>query len=166
MNFFSEKICHFLFKIGVVIKIIVSFGEIILGLMFYFLSYEVINKIVFFFVGEEFMENPRGFVWNYIFRELQNFFATPKSVWAFIFLSHGIIKMFVANGLLRNKLWAYPASAVIFALFIIYQLYQIHYNPSMFLELITIFDAALIALIMHEYRYKKNCSLKKGEGKS
>lgn len=158
MQFLSEKNYHRLFRWGVVGKAIVSIGEIIAGAAFAFLSYDTLQQIAFSIFGGELRESPRDVFWNYFASEAHRFAATPQSVWAFIFLSHGIVKMFLVAGLWRNKLWAYPASAIIFAGFVIYQFYQLTYTPSIALWAITIFDIVLIGLILHEYRSQRRAT--------
>jgi uncharacterized membrane protein len=54
--------------------------------------------------------------------------------------------------LLRNKLWAYPASLVILSLFIAYQVYRFSYTHSVGLVVLTAFDLIVMVLIWHEYR--------------
>ena len=55
-------------------------------------------------------------------------------------------------GLLREKLWAYPASFVVFGAFIAYQLYRYSFTHEISLILLSIFDLFVIALAVHEYR--------------
>jgi uncharacterized membrane protein len=155
MKLFAEKTYRFLFKAGVVIKGLISLAEIVAGIGVLFVSYETINRALFNTFGNELIENPNDIFWNFIFREFKNFSATPQGVWAFIFLSHGIVKIFFVGGLWKGKLWAYPASAIIFTFFVAYQCYQLVLTPSVLLELITIFDIALIALITREYFHKR-----------
>ena len=62
------------------------------------------------------------------------------------------MKVFLVVGLLRNKLWAYPASLVVLSLFIVYQLYRYSYTHGIGLIILTIFDVFVIAMIWHEYR--------------
>ena len=50
---------------------------------------------------------------------------------------------------------AYPSSAAIFGLFVIYQIYSMFFIPSLLLAALTVFDIILIILILHEYRHKK-----------
>ena len=101
---------------------------------------------------DELIEAPRDPFWHFVTQSLHGFSSTPQAVWAFIFLSHGIVKTLLAIGLLKNIRWIYPASAIVFALFVIYQCYQYIYAPSFLLIAITVFDIVLIGLILHEYR--------------
>ena len=54
--------------------------------------------------------------------------------------------------LLRNKLWAYPASLVVLGLFIVYQLYRFSDTHGAGLIILTAFDVVVMGLIWHEYR--------------
>jgi uncharacterized membrane protein len=68
-------------------------------------------------------------------------------------LSHGIVKIFLVAGLLRNRLWAYPASMGVFTVFIIYQLFRYFFKThSPWLLVITVIDTVVIGLIYYEYR--------------
>lgn len=155
MKFLSEKNYRFFFDISVLIKAVVSVGEIALGIVFYAVSTETVNKIIFFVIGAETAEQPRDLLWNYLLHGFQGLTPETQSFWAFILLSHGVVKIFLVYGLLNNKLWAYPSSAVVFALFAIYQAYSMFFFPSFFLGLLTVFDVVLVFLILHEYRYKR-----------
>jgi uncharacterized membrane protein len=61
--------------------------------------------------------------------------------------------MLLVAGLLRNRLWAYPASIGVFTIFIIYQLFRYFFRTHSPLLLgITVVDIIVIWLIYHEYR--------------
>jgi len=78
--------------------------------------------------------------------------ATDQSSYAFYLLSHGLIKLVLVYGLLRQKLWAYPASFAAFGGFIAYQLYRYSFTHDISLILLSIFDLFVIYLAVHEYR--------------
>ncbi len=156
MKSISRKTYHALFLTGIILKGAISLGEIASGIVFTLFSYDKLYNIVFLFFGGELAENPRDFVWGYIFHAFQNFSSTPRAVWAFIFLSHGIVKIFLLLGLWYNKSWSYPASIAVFSFFIVYQLYQSIMTPSILLWLITFLDAAVLFLVGNEYRHRKD----------
>ena len=60
-------------------------------------------------------------------------------------LSHGVVKLFLIAGLLRNRLWAYPVSLVVMGLFIAYRLYCHAQNGGAGLIVLTLFDLFVIA---------------------
>ena len=62
------------------------------------------------------------------------------------------MKSAVVFGLLREKLWAYPASFAVFSAFIAYQLYRYSFTHDFGLILLSIFDLFVIYLAVHEYR--------------
>src|SRR4029077_20105793 len=101
-------------------------------------------------------ETNRDFFWRILAHGFNGFWSTRQSFWAFLFLSHGIVKIFVLSGLLKQKMWSYPIAAAVFVGFIIYQIYQMSITPSFFLIVITILDVLLVVLILHEYRHKKS----------
>jgi hypothetical protein len=58
----------------------------------------------------------------------------------------------LVTGLLREKLWAYPASFAVFGAFIAYQLYRYSFTHDVALIFLSIFDLFVIGLAVHEYR--------------
>jgi uncharacterized membrane protein len=82
----------------------------------------------------------------------RHFPFTEQRFYAFYLLSHGLVKSVVVFGLLREKLWAYPASVAVFGAFIAYQLYRYSYTQDVGLILLSIFDLFVIYLAVHEYR--------------
>jgi uncharacterized membrane protein len=82
----------------------------------------------------------------------RHFPASEQEFYAFYLLSHGLVKSVIVVGLLREKLWAYPASFAVFGAFIAYQLYRYSYTHDAGLILLSIFDLFVIYLAAHEYR--------------
>lgn len=82
----------------------------------------------------------------------RHFPASEQHFYAVYLLSHGLVKVVLVYGLLREKLWAYPASFIVFGLFIAYQLYRFSYTHEIALIALTVFDLFVIALAVHEYR--------------
>ncbi len=72
---------------------------------------------------------------------------------ALYLLGHGVVKLWLIVGLLRERLWYYPVALVVFALFIVYQLYRFSFTHSVWLLLISVVDVVVIGLTWHEYRY-------------
>jgi uncharacterized membrane protein len=82
----------------------------------------------------------------------RHFPASQQHFYAFYLLSHGLVKSVLVFGLLREKLWAYPASVAVFGAFIAYQLYRYSWTHDTGLILLSIFDLFVIYLAIHEYR--------------
>jgi uncharacterized membrane protein len=70
-------------------------------------------------------------------------------------IAHGVAKVFVAWGLLREKLWAFPAGLAIFGLLILYQLYHFAIHSSVVLALLIALDCGVCYLIWREYGFRR-----------
>jgi uncharacterized membrane protein len=149
----SEKKIHLIFVLSVLLKALNGVLEIILGVAFLFTS--TLAGLVQTLVQGELIEDPADIVANSI-QHFLPFLTHSQYFISFYLLSHGVIKIFLVVGLLRNKVWAYPAAIIVFALFIIYQLYRYSFTHSIWLILLTIFDLFVIWLTWHEYRLLKN----------
>src|ERR1019366_3571924 len=101
---------------------------------------------------EELIEDPNDFIATHMLAMAQGFSVNSKNFYAFYLLSHGIVKLALVAGLLRNKLWAYPASLVVLAIFVAYQIYRFSDTQSIGLIVLTVFDLFVMVLIWHEYR--------------
>ena len=148
----NERRIHRIFEISVLLKGAHALIECIGGLVLAFVSTSAIQNMVNAFTQDELVEDPNDFVATHLLRLAQDFTVSTQHFYAFYLLSHGVIKSFLVVGLLRNKLWAYPASLVVLGLFIVYQLYRFSYTNSFGLIVLTVFDVVVMALIWHEYR--------------
>jgi uncharacterized membrane protein len=131
----QEKHIHQVFVVSVAAKGLHAIIEIVGGLTLYLLGSDVIERWL------------RPHEWA-----ARHFSATEQHFYAFYLLSHGLIKGVLVFFLLRQKLWAYPASIAVFGLFIAYQLYRFSFTHDIGLFALSIFDLFVIALAVHEYR--------------
>jgi uncharacterized membrane protein len=148
----NERRIHQLFEISVLLKGAHALIECVGGLVLAFVSTGAIAHLVNTLTQEELIEDPNDFVGTHLLSLAQNFTLSTQHFYAFYLLSHGVIKAFLVIGLLRNKLWAYPASLVVLGLFIVYQLYRFSYTHGLGLIVLTVFDVVVMGLIWHEYR--------------
>jgi uncharacterized membrane protein len=155
MNLFSEKNLHRLFDAGIIIKAIDSVGETILGFLFLFLNAATMNKIVGAIFGDEIDEAPLKAIWSFALHSFAQASNNSQTFLAFLFIGHGLLKIILVAGLVKNKLWVFPVAAIAFTGFALYEIYQLFHTPSLLLDALTILDIIFIALIIHEYRYQK-----------
>jgi uncharacterized membrane protein len=148
----NERRVHQIFEISVLLKGAHALIECIGGLALTFVSTSTIRGLVNALTQEELIEDPNDFVAGHLLSLAQNFTVSTQRFYAFYLLSHGLIKVFLVVGLLRNKLWAYPVSLVVLGLFIAYQLYRFSYTHGVGLIVLTVFDVIVMGLIWHEYR--------------
>jgi uncharacterized membrane protein len=152
-NLFDEKRIHFIFEISLWLKGVFALAEIVAGVAAYFISQPLLFSLVAWVTKEEFAEDPHDLVANFLLHTVQNFSVGTQKFVAFYLLAHGVIKLWLIIGLLRRRLWYYPVAMIVFALFIVYQLYRFTYTHSVWLLLITVLDVIVIALTWHEYRF-------------
>jgi uncharacterized membrane protein len=147
----KESRIHQIFEFSLLAKGAHAAVEIAGGVALYFINAEFIKSWAKLLTQEELIEDPGDLVANYLLGLAQTFSVGSQAFYAFYLLSHGIIKILLVAGLLRGKLWSYPASLAALALFIVYQLYRYSYTHSAGLIVLTIFDFLMMALIWHEY---------------
>lgn len=98
------------------------------------------------------IEDPNDFIAGYLSQMASQFSVASKQFYAFYLLSHGLIKLLLVIGLLRGKLWSYPASLVALGAFMVYQVYRYSYTHSPGLLVLTVFDAIVMWLIWQEWQ--------------
>ena len=151
----NERNIHRIFQISVALKGLHALIEVAGGVALYLVSTDTIAGLVKFATQEELIEDPNDYVATRLLAMAQHFSVDSKSFYAFYLLSHGVIKLLLVVGLLRNRLWSYPASILALGAFIAYQLYRYSYTQAVGLIVLTVFDFAVIALIWHEWRVRK-----------
>ncbi len=145
------------FEVGVVLKGANALLEIALGFALFFFN---IGDIVQTLVQNELVEDPNDFLAAHLLPLAEKITPQAEFYSALYLLSHGLIKIVLVVGLLRRKVWAYPASLAVLMLFVVYQSLTFLRTHSIPLLLLTIFDLALIWLIYHEYRRMQSSGLK------
>lgn len=138
-----------------VIKAVTALIEFISGLLLMILSHEWLNRLIQIIALPELREDPKDIVMNYFIILGQNFSISSQHAAAIYMLLHGTTKLAVIWLLLKKKLWVYPLSVVVFGLFIIYEIYSYMHSQSALLLLLIIIDAAVIAMIILEYKHLK-----------
>jgi len=148
----QEKRIHEIFVVSVLFKGVHALIEIVGGIALYLTSTQTIVDFLNRVTREQLLDDPDDWVGNHLFEFAQGFSVEAHHFYAFYLLSHGLVKSVLIVGLLREKLWAYPASFAVFGAFIAYQLYRYTYTHDIALILLSIFDLFVIYLAAHEYR--------------
>lgn len=146
-----EKEIRLVFVVSLILKAIGAGAQILLGFVLLFTT--GVTELIVTLAQNELIEDPDDFFATHV-TTLAAHLPPGTQLWGAIYLlSHGIIKAFLVWGLIKNKLWAYPASIAVFTLFILYQIARYFSTHSVFLIALTVFDVFVIWLIWHEYRY-------------
>lgn len=151
----SEHNLHIAFQISLLLKGLFALSEILAGIGTYFVTRRLLVEIIGAVTRAELSEDPRDLVANYLLHWAHNLSIGTQHFAGVYLLSHGIVKLWLIVGLLRQRLWYYPTAILVFTAFIAYQLYRFTFTHSVWLLLLTAVDALVIALSWHEYRFLK-----------
>lgn len=150
---FDEQKIQLAFRISLLLKSLFALGEIIGGMVAFFVSKGFLLRTVGVLTEGELTEDPHDLIANYLLHSAQGLSAGTQLFVALYLLSHGGIKLWLIIGLLREKLSYYPVAIVIFAVFIVYQLNRFSFTHSLWWLSITAVDLIVIGLTWHEYKY-------------
>src|SRR5260370_1516547 len=134
----NEQRIHRICEVSVLLKGAHAVIECIGGLALALASTANIAGWVNRLTQEELIEDPHDFIATHLLTMAQGFSVNTKNFYAFYLLSHGVVKLALVAELLRNKLWAYPASLIVLGLFILYKIYRFYYPHSVALGLLTV----------------------------
>jgi len=148
-----KKILHELFQAGVALKAINSVWETIVGLLL-LTHYPWVAHHMARTKSSQLLSDSEMAAFTY--SHLTNLSSDSTRIFVSSYLLfHGIMNAFLAYNLYKERLWAYPTTIVLLTLFFCYQLYRLTLTHSLLLLLVTLFDAAFIALTWIEWRRKK-----------
>lgn len=156
LTYNQKNLAHISFEIGLLLKGIHGLMEIVGGSFLIFLSPTRMNWLTRFLTRHELSEDPKDIVANFLISLSNSFSISTQHFAVFYLISHGIIKCILVLLLLHKKLWAYPLTIITLILFITYQIYRYTLTQSVFLVVLTIFDAFMIALTYLEYKRIKS----------
>jgi uncharacterized membrane protein len=147
----QEKRIHEAFTVSLAIKGLDGLAEIVGGTALYLTSTETIARWIVR-LAEAVSGNPAAWIPRHLLRFGHSLTASQHDFVALYLLVHGIVKIVLVYGLLRERLWSYPVSFVVFSAYIVYQLYRFTFTHAIALILLSIFDAFVLTLAVHEYR--------------
>ena len=148
----QEKEIYWLFRLSVLGKGALSALEILGGVLVLVIPPAFVANIVLTLTRPELAAEPGDIVASTLASVAHQFALSSSIFIAFYLLSRGLIKLGLVVALLKNKLWAYPASLVVLGLFVAYQVYQILVTHSLLISALTAFDLVVMYFIWREYQ--------------
>ena len=162
MDATSERRIHRLFVVGVLAKGAFALVEIVNGVVLLLVPTATIVRLVTVLTEREVAERPTDGLAAHFLSWAEHFSLSSKTFAGLYLISHGVIKLLLVGALLRQRLWAYPASIAVFAAFIAYQLYRYTHTHSLVLIGLSLFDALVIWLVWLEWRDRRRDALQPG----
>ncbi len=154
-NLWAEKNWHALFEFGIVLKGVNGIWESAAGLTILFIGKNTFSRLFLHLTRGELLEDPNDRLINFLAQRLHNLSSNTIIFAAIYILAHGLLNIFLALQLYRQKLWAYLVTIGFMIIFMLYQIYRISYSHSLALTLITIWDILFMIITWHEYKYRK-----------
>ncbi len=154
-----QKYWHKLFELGIFLKSINGVWETISGVLVLTLSRATLNSWFLSVAHKELLEDPNDMLVGFLTRSFKAPSGDTKTFIAAYILFHGLLNLFLAIQLYRDKHWAYLVSIVMSLAFISYQIHRIVAYRSLVLIAFTIFDIIFIILSWHEYKHHKKSIL-------
>ena len=146
---------HRLFQVAVVVKGIDGVLEFIGGVLLVFVGPNALHRLVIALTQHELAEEPDDWLVSTLRHLAETFSVETKHFASAYLIGHGILKIFLAVSLLRERLWAFPLALSVLAIFVVYQLHRFGRTHSMILLALTVLDAVVMVLIWREYRSRK-----------
>ncbi len=143
------------FKISITIKGIDGALEIVGGTILLFVRPATLDQLARSLTQHELAQDPHDLIARHILHSAGQLNHGSTLFAAVYLLSHGIAKVVLVVALLRDQLWAYPATIALLGAFIAYQLYRLSYRLTLGLSLLTIFDAFVVWLTWREWQNKR-----------
>ena len=126
--------------------------EIAGAILLLFVRPEHIMHLAYVLTHSELSEEPNDFIAGHILQYANELAGADKRFLILFLFFHGMIKIVLVVGLLRNMVWAYPFAFMTLGAFILYQLYLIATHPTVGMTLLTIFDFFIVWLTWREYQ--------------
>jgi uncharacterized membrane protein len=143
------------FHAGIAIKGFDGVLECIGGVLIWFIKPTSMNGILRFASMHDLPGKYDEIIVAQLFHLTQTLANGGKLFASMYLITHGLSKVVLVVALWLNKLWAYPLTIFVFAVFCVYQMYRYTHTHSIWLVLLTIFDLFLIYLTWREYQQKK-----------
>ncbi|KLU65277.1 hypothetical protein DEAC_c28290 [Desulfosporosinus acididurans] len=157
-NIDISNIFHKSFKIGLSLKAIDGFLEMIGGILLLFLNPARLNKMTVMLTEHELSQDPTDIIANTIIKMSSKFTVNTQYFGVIYLISHGALKLILVIVLWKRKVWAYPLTIISLGIFVVYQIYRYTIYHSTVLLLLTFLDIIIIALTYIEYKKLKTKS--------
>ncbi len=152
------------FRWSVIIKLVLAILEVLSGVFFFVVNQHVITQFLFDVTQEELREDGTDFIATHLLQVASQFSLGSKPFIAAYLLSHGLVKLYLLYGLWKQKLFSYPLSALLFFVFLLYQVYRYQFTHATWLLILSVFDVIFIGLIVYEYKVLRESGINNQRG--
>lgn len=144
----EDTVVYEVFFWSILLKGAISVVELIAGIALFIITPATIIGLALTLLNYI----PDSAIQNKLMQEVATYTSGTVTFVAFYLLSRGLIKVILIGALLKNKVWAYPASLLVLFALVMYQLYQIYTQHSPIVIIITLFDLFVMYFIYLEWK--------------
>jgi uncharacterized membrane protein len=143
------------FEVSVILKAVDAGLELIGGSLLLVLSPHFIDRLTSALTQHELSKNPHNSIATFISHAGHNLAHNSRLFGGLYLLLHGLVKLAVIIGVLKQKLWAYPWLMIVLFAFICFQVWDILHKFTLGLTLLSLFDSFIIVLTWFEWQKHK-----------
>jgi uncharacterized membrane protein len=152
----EEKSVYELFRISVLIKGAISVAEVVAGAVVFLVPPALVLRVAEAVAEDQLARDTDSALATHLLNAVEGYSPELRAFIALYLVSRGLIKAFLIAALLKNKLWAYPASLAVLGLFVLYQFWELYIGHSLvIIGGITAFDLIVMYFIWREYQIVK-----------
>jgi uncharacterized membrane protein len=154
MKISQRQAVRWIFDAAVVIKAIDGVLEIAGG---YFLVFKPgwIGPVVAEWAYRLLLDHPASRIGAALAAWGDGLSADTERFASFYLIGHGIAKVFIAWGLIREKIWAFPVALAVFGALIAYQVHRLLQTHSGTLAVLIAVDIGVCYIIWREWGFRK-----------
>ena len=115
------------------------------------------TDILYRLLGRELIEDPQDALFMIVHSFLQVHPITVTYFLSAYLLFWGFIDIVLSIQMLRKKMWAFPVSMYLIALFVSYELYRLIHTHSRILLFVIVIDILVLWIIHREYTKMRRC---------
>lgn len=145
----NEKTIYQMFRASILLKGAISLAEMVVGGLLLFVSMEQLIALALWLI--HFLLGNWSGILSAPLLHFTSLLTASSGLIAFYLFSRGAIKLALIIALLYNRLWAYPWSLLVLALFVLYQIWHMFHSFSGIVLGITLFDLVVMYFIWREY---------------
>ncbi len=143
---------HRLFSASLVIKGVLAASEALSGAGLLLTPNHKILAFVAWLTRHELTQDPQDEMALWFRHMAEAFPIQTQHFYALYLLGHGTLKLIMVLLLARRVMWAYPASMVVLAGFVVYEFHDFLLTRSLPLLALCLLDAIMIGLVWREWR--------------
>ncbi|MEI2686532.1 MAG: DUF2127 domain-containing protein [Cypionkella sp.] len=143
---------HGLFEASLLIKGLLAASEAVSGLGLLLTPNSMIQNFVDWMTRNELTQEPSDAMAQWFSHLAQSLSIQTQHFYALYLMGHGFLKLIMVLLLQKRVIWAYPASMLVLAGFVMYQLDQWTDGHSPVLLMLSGFDTFMILLVWREWR--------------